>query len=244
MRYIVLLALALLCSIWSVKAATLEEQLHDEVAAASGSSEVYLSGYRFYLPHMPHQPLTRPDAFTSEVVITALDIDRINGRFEGELSPEAGDVIRFTGRYESMIPMPVLNQQVQKGQLIDDAMIDMQSVRAHQVRRHNLVNPAAISGQLAERPIQPGELLSKRDIRQKMLVKEGQLVSLVYRTAHIHIRAVGEAQSDGASGQIIEAENVDSEQKVRAMVLDSGELLVNYGDYIRSQVAMNENSIR
>ncbi|MDR3415002.1 MAG: flagellar basal body P-ring formation chaperone FlgA [Nevskia sp.] len=76
-------------------------------------------------------------------------------------------------------------------------------------------------GKVLRRPVPAGAALSPDAIGGAASVKRGQEITLVSEAGGIAVRASGKALSDGASGDRIKVENLDSHRVVEGVVRDA-----------------------
>lgn len=80
-------------------------------------------------------------------------------------------------------------------------------------------DPASLVGFVAKRTIQPGQIISRRDLRQATLVHRSDIVTVLARGSSFVVSAVGRARDSGAMGDTVEVENLDSKKVLSATVI-------------------------
>jgi len=87
--------------------------------------------------------------------------------------------------------------------------------------------PSDIIGKIAKRSISIGKKISATSLKPAMLIKRGQEVIIIAKTAGIIIRTKGKALSDGAKGQVVKVKNVRSKRELQATVIAPNTVQVN-----------------
>jgi flagella basal body P-ring formation protein FlgA len=80
------------------------------------------------------------------------------------------------------------------------------------------------AGKLLRRPVTPGEPLPPNALDAPASIHRGQEIELLSRSGGFVVRASGKALADGAGGQRIKAENLDSHRVVEGVVSGDGVL--------------------
>lgn len=76
-----------------------------------------------------------------------------------------------------------------------------------------------VAGSVAKRALRAGDWITSRDIDQPVLVKRGDLVTVVARLRNLTISASARARDSGGKGDLIVVQNLDSRQLVEARVI-------------------------
>ena len=79
---------------------------------------------------------------------------------------------------------------------------------------------ADVIGQQATRAIGADQPLDGRLLRKPLLVEKGQNISVVARGSGVRVRTTARATEDGARGDVIVVESLDTKQKYAVMVTD------------------------
>ncbi len=179
----------------------------------------------------PRLPLANQSAEATEVAVEALRYDPESGRFSALLVGTVGDQVRFRlpaeGRAQELVELPVLARPVAAGEVIGAADVDWITASASRLRPTSLTAAAQLIGAEARRPLQPGRVLSERDLQAHRLVLRGRAVQLVYARPGIKLGALGIAQTDGALGDLVRVVNADSRRQLQGVVI--GPDLVAFG---------------
>jgi flagella basal body P-ring formation protein FlgA len=82
-------------------------------------------------------------------------------------------------------------------------------------------------GQSARRSLPAGTALAPSDLAAPRLVRRGQPVTLVSRVGRLSVRADGQALADGAAGDYIAVQNVNTRRQVRGRIRSGQEVEVD-----------------
>ncbi len=85
-----------------------------------------------------------------------------------------------------------------------------------------ITNPDSLVGSVLKRNIAKGEILRGRDVQEAVLVKRGESVMLIARTAALSISMAARARDSGSRGDLVTVENVSSKQLIQARVVGLG----------------------
>lgn len=79
-----------------------------------------------------------------------------------------------------------------------------------------------VVGMELRRPVRTGTVLSRSMLKQPILIRRGEKVSINAVTGSVRVRMEGKALESGARGELIQVENLSSGQKVEAEVIGPG----------------------
>jgi len=90
-----------------------------------------------------------------------------------------------------------------------------------------------MGGMKAKRAIAAGSVLTREDVvpinaLHPKLVKAHDLVKLVATVGPVRVVTLGEAMQDGAAGQMIRVQNIDSKKAILGKVIDRNMVEVGY----------------
>jgi flagellar basal body P-ring formation protein FlgA len=138
---------------------------------------------------------------------------------------QAGQQLAATdveARTPYMIEVPVLNRLLMPGDVVAPDALEWLSMRVGRIGANVVLDPARIIGLAAQRTLRPGEPLRERDVKPRVVVAKGTLVTMLVRTDSMMLSAQGRALEDGAMGQAIRAINTQTNRTVEAEVLGPG----------------------
>jgi flagella basal body P-ring formation protein FlgA len=171
----------------------------------------------------PHLPLANQSTEATDIAVEGLSYDRESGRFSALLVGTIGNKIRFrlpaAGRAVELIQLPVLSRPVAAGEVITKADVDWITASPARLRPASVTAADQLIGAEARRPLQPGRVLSERDLQAPRLVLRGHTVQLVYTRPGLKLSALGIAQADGALGDLVRVVNLDSRRQIEGVVV-------------------------
>ena len=128
----------------------------------------------------------------------------------------------LTGSAYAVISAPALNRDIAAGETISMGDITTVELPADRLNGAILTASADIAGQSARRNLRAGTPLFTYDVKKAVLVKKGDLITLVFSLPGIELTAQGQAQTDGARGDTISVLNSVSRRTVEARVTAAG----------------------
>ena len=90
-----------------------------------------------------------------------------------------------------------------------------------------------VVGQVTKRPLKTGDTLTSRDLKQPVLVRRGEAITLTARGHNFVVSTTGKARSQGAMGDYIEVENMNSRQRVYGFVTGNRSVEVKLPEAVR-----------
>ncbi len=136
--------------------------------------------------------------------------------------------VQVKGQYQILVDVPVAARQLSRGAIIQEEDIAWAGMPEKQMRDSMVLGEKAIIGMVAKHAIAEGGAFSMHDIVRARIIEKGGLVSMIYHSPYMELKATGYALEDGAEGEIIRVKNEKSGKVVQAKVLRNGEVAVNY----------------
>lgn len=168
------------------------------------------------------------------VDVAEFHYDRRSQRFTAQLrSPAASDgdaagpLTTLTGRVYPMVAVPVLERRMTAGDEIRPSDVTTMRIRANLAGRGVVLSPDEIVGMSPRHMIAPQSMIRTHEIEPFLLVKRGSRVTMTYWTDTMRLSAAGRALDDGAEGDVIRVENLNSSKTVDATVIGSGHVSVS-----------------
>lgn len=88
--------------------------------------------------------------------------------------------------------------------------------------RTYLTSPDQVLGMIPKRPLSMGTVLSLDMVQAPRLIKRGQQVTIIAKSAGIEVRMTGEALADGSRGETIRVRNILTRRVIQAVVAGVG----------------------
>lgn len=124
------------------------------------------------------------------------------------------------GRFFVMKEIYVPTRDIAKDEVITSDALKTVLVRENRLKEDGLVDVEDIVGKQAVRLLKAEKNISKRDIRNEIVVKKGQALTIIYRNKGLQITSKMEALEDGAKGDLVKFINTKSAKEVVAKVID------------------------
>lgn len=172
------------------------------------------------------------NAKVAKIMVSSLKYDETQNKFSVsvEVFADGKPVIRsmLQGKYYILAEAYVPNRNINKGEVISAADLKPVKIRSNRIKGNVLTSVEQLQDKEAKRSLKEGKLISDREVGEKILVRKGDYVSLIYKTEQMQIIAKGEALNDGAKNQKVEVENTKSKKKVYGVVVDADTVEVNF----------------
>jgi flagella basal body P-ring formation protein FlgA len=167
-----------------------------------------------------------PASAPATLAIDGLTFDPRSGRVAAYVSAPGTDAnaerIRVGGRVFRLIEVPVLTRSVSPGEQIAAGDVQTVALRAERLNQNYVGNAADLVGRTPKRSIRPGEPVRPSDVQIPIVVRKGELVTIILQTRAIMLTAQATALEDGAVGQAIRVSNTRSKKTLDATVTGPG----------------------
>lgn len=121
----------------------------------------------------------------------------------------------------------VLNRPLAPGEAVTADAFSLRRRDVGDLVTGYLAQPELALGRIARRALTAGSALSPQDLAAPRLVRRGDSVTLVGRAGALVVRTSGKALADGASGEVIPVQNLQSRRVVRGRVRSGQEIDVD-----------------
>lgn len=152
-----------------------------------------------------------------KLAVELVDFDRDSRRFVAQVEA-GGEKSRLTGRAFQVFDVPMLARPVAAGEVIGQADLEWQSVRADRLDRNAVTAAAQLVGMTPTRGLKAGRAVKAGEVRAPQLVAKGALVTMSVSAPGLTLTATGRALDDGADGEIVRVLNVHSKRTVEGVV--------------------------
>jgi flagella basal body P-ring formation protein FlgA len=175
--------------------------------------------------------LTVPAAAGDRLVVENLDFEPKSGRVTAYVASAGDDPsterLRVTGALRYMIELPVLNRYIAPGERITPRDIDRVAFRSDRIAQAVVADDVELVGRTPRRAIRPQEPVRQVDIMMPIVVKKGDLVTIILETPGLRLTVQGRANDDGAQGSFIHVANTKSGRIIDATVAAPGIVTVS-----------------
>ncbi len=117
-------------------------------------------------------------------------------------------------------PVVVLKREVLYGQALRRSDLGVE-VRQFDRLEGVFTNLDDVVGSVAKRSLPEGEVVTKKDLKEAVLVNRGDVVTLLARGSAFVVNTLGRSRDSGSKGDTVVIENLDSKQLVHATVIGS-----------------------
>ena len=163
--------------------------------------------------------------------VDAMSFDARSGRLTAYVTARAGEAtserVRVTGRVRRMLDMPVLNRPVAPGETIAQRDIETIALPADRLNQTFVAAAAELVGKTPRRSIRPGEPIRPSDVQTPIVIRRGELVTVVFQSATLLLTAQAKALEDGTQGQAIRVSNTRSGKILDATVNSPGTVILS-----------------
>ena len=136
--------------------------------------------------------------------------------------------INVSAKVEIQAEVVVAAERISKGTTITDGMIRMEKIKIRGPIGDFCTDFALVTGQVADRNIQPNQPVAKAHLAKAVDVKAGDLVLLVAENSEVKLSTRGVAKKDGSIGELIPVLNLRSNKRLFGRVMDAGMVQVSF----------------
>jgi len=150
--------------------------------------------------------------------VSRLAYDPRSGRVSAVVGDAGGQRISVAGKVYRMAEAPVPTRRLGVGHIVRERDLQWITVRASALDRNVLVDEQLIVGQAARRPLTEGRPIRTGDVEPPLLVQRKGMVTITLETPRMKLTAQGRALEDGALGDVVRIENIQSRRTIEATV--------------------------
>ena len=137
------------------------------------------------------------------------------------------EYVRLGGGALAVIDVPAVARDMAIGETIAESDLTTIEIPADRASGTLLTSPESLIGQAARRALRTRSPLFAYDVRKPVLVKKGDLVTIVFDLPGIELTAQGQAQADAARGDTVAVLNTHSRRTIEARVTGAGTVSVS-----------------
>src|SRR5262249_40033277 len=144
--------------------------------------------------------------------------DAVNSTFRAVVSAAAAPDLKreVGGHYYAVSRIPVLKAPLRPGDIISANDIDYVEMRANDISSSMITEASSLIGETPRRGVAAMKPLTLSDVKLPIIVKKGDLVTMVLKNSLLSLTAQGRAMDDGAAGDAIRVMNSASKQVIDA----------------------------
>lgn len=167
----------------------------------------------------------------NKMAADVFDIDQRTGVFSALLRfvPQGETEEKYShvkARYEEIVQVPVLRDNIKRGEVIHEDDITWMEFPRDKVRHDTVLEEAVLIGKTSKRTLIADKPIRERLLNVPALVHKDDRVRMVYQTMHVKIVTFGMALEDGSKGVYIPVKNLSSGRVVHAMVTGKNEVVI------------------
>lgn len=185
-----------------------------------------------FTPQPP--PLAVAAGTIPEITISSPRYDRASGRFAATVTINADGSppieIPISGVAYETLDIPVAATTTNRNQVIEPKDVVWQRVRSRTLAPGVATEYDQVIGYETRRVLRPGDPFRLHDLHKPLLVKKGNLVTMILATPMMQLTAQGKALEDGALGDVIKVENPRSGKTILGTVVENRTVTVESSD--------------
>jgi flagellar basal body P-ring formation protein FlgA len=164
------------------------------------------------------------------IAVEGLTVDARSGRFTASVAVPADDAAaerrRVAGRLIRMTRLAVLSRPIAPGEVIRTGDVEFLPIRSDRAAADLVVDARELIGKTPRRPLRAHEPLRGADVQTPVIVRKGDLVTIVLETPNMRLTAQGKALEDGSMGAAIRIANTKSDRVIDATVTGANAVAV------------------
>ncbi|MDP3935613.1 MAG: flagellar basal body P-ring formation chaperone FlgA, partial [Alphaproteobacteria bacterium] len=134
---------------------------------------------------------------------------------------------KIRGFLSTMVSIPVLNKQLDSGEIIEKEDLEFKDFPSHKVTKYMIQDDKELVGKtLRRKSVKAGDMLSVHDVISPIIVKRGDLVTMKVETQTVVVATRGKAQGNAAVGQSVQVMNLESKRLIEGVVKDSQTVII------------------
>lgn len=166
--------------------------------------------------------ISLPENAAATVEVEKFSYDPSTGVFKAVLAaPSVAAALSHkdvTGRLYPLASVPVLKKGLSAGDIIGASDIEYVDMREKDVSPNVVRSADKLEGMSPRRGMGAGKPVTSNDIEMPMMVKKGQMVTMVLKNNMIHLTTQGRALTGGAEGDVVRIMNTSSNQVIEGVV--------------------------
>ncbi len=125
----------------------------------------------------------------------------------------------------------VASQSLPQRRILTNNDIQMERLDINRYTGAYITDPDLIVGKQLIRPVQIGRPILANMLKEPLLIRRGELVTLLAKTQTYEVRMAGKALMDGASGDRIRVRNLRSKRIIEGNVARNGTVYVDQNNW-------------
>lgn len=206
--------------------AALKTGLQDKVNI-SGDFNVNLSPGKISIPHEGDE-----DTLTLQEVNFSSDQKNFQARMATTKGQEQSQFFTVSGKIEPLTDIPMLTRAITPGDIIEESDITWNKLPSNRLSQNFILKAEEIIGQTPKnRVMQPGQPISKHDVRAPIVIKRGDAVTIAYKTESMLLTTTAIAEKDAATGEIARFKTTNNNRIIQARVIGPQKAEINIVEF-------------
>ena len=171
-----------------------------------------------------------PNELPEQVEISSFNYDNQKDYFQASLvSPSLDNPVKkilVNGFVERLVAVPVLRNNLQRGNIIGESDIDMIEVPQKTLQHDIIMNKEDMIGLTPRRFAYAGKFILSGTLEKPQLVERGEKVTIAFQEGPLLLTAKGQAMQSGAKGDLIRIKNINSSRTIDAVITGENQVIV------------------
>lgn len=149
--------------------------------------------------------------------------------FRGEIHVDGAHerTIVAKANVDAYVDVVVAARDLPRGKLIQPTDLTLEKYSLTKLQRGPLRSIAAAVGSVARNPIFPGQVITDRDLRPRVVIKRNEMATVKTSIGGLMVTGRARALMDGHAGDVIMLENPQSKREVTGVVQADGTVIVD-----------------
>jgi flagella basal body P-ring formation protein FlgA len=183
-------------------------------------TEPYMNGeYSLLTAHFGRLPTLPPGRVTYRFVPQASSNPAyLSGNFFFSVDGREAARARVTAQIELSTRAVVAARPLSRGHVITEDDISL-SLAPYSQAKGAITDPQMVIGNATKNNINAGEPINERTLTKSLMVRRGDMVTIVAQSGGLKVSASGQARQDGALGDTVSVTNLNSNKNVAGRVI-------------------------
>ncbi len=142
----------------------------------------------------------------------------LSGNFFFAVEGQEAGRVRVTAQVELTVPGLVAARALAKGHVLDEGDLSLTQI-PYTLGKGVLVDLSQAVGQTLKGNVSAGDPIRDRNLTKSILVKRGDMVTIIAQQGGLKVTASGQARQDGALGDTISVTNLSSKKNIAGRVI-------------------------
>ncbi|MEX2617774.1 MAG: flagellar basal body P-ring formation chaperone FlgA [Alphaproteobacteria bacterium] len=164
-----------------------------------------------------------PFSMPARVEVQSISYDSHNKRFSARIiaPDDRPGAVRtsITGYAYPVVDIPILSRRMNRDEIIHDRDIEWKTVRVANIDTQTITDVESLVGLSPRRPITADRAVRESEVQAPVLVVRGKPVTIALTTPTMQLTAMGKALQNGASGDVVRVQNINSGKIISAVVV-------------------------